>query len=193
MAAWSLGKTLDGAPCRPRRKFPLSRTPLPRISPLVPPHPLTPTHYSLGAARSWKLEEDEKGDKGNVHVFVWVVLQVLREEPQSFISMIISYSLAAFGASPETGNDREEIPGKGCLQLCVQELGGKGRPEGCGMYEPAGLKKVGSELEFSEFLAPLQVSRRLGAEPLSQTAPTHLCTPSVLSNSVVTMQCLIYT
>lgn len=37
-------------------------------------------------------------------------------------------------ASLETRNDKEEIPGKGSPQLCLQELGGKGGPEGCGMY-----------------------------------------------------------
>lgn len=46
-------------------------------------------------------------------------------EPQSPISMAVSYSLAAVEASPETWNDREKIPGKGSLQLCLQELGGK--------------------------------------------------------------------
>lgn len=50
------------------------------------------------------------------------------------------------------------------------------------MYEGAGTKKVGNELEFSKFLAPLQFPRRLRIEePFSQMAQTHLCTPTVLT------------
>lgn len=54
------------------------------------------------------------------------------------ISMALSYSLAAVEASPETWNDRKEIPGKGSLQLCLQELEGKCRPAGCGLYRRRG-------------------------------------------------------
>lgn len=99
---------------------------------LPSPQPLASTGV-WRQAPCWRLEGGEKADLGSVHVVVCGVLQVLGEEPQSLISMVISYSLAAGETSPETWNDREEIPGKGRLQLCLQELGGKGRLERCGV------------------------------------------------------------
>lgn len=73
-------------------------------------------------------------------------------EPQSPISMAVSYSLAAVEASPETWNDREEIPGKGSLHLCLQELRGKCRPAGCGIHGGRG-EEMGNELGFSNLLS----------------------------------------
>lgn len=66
------GERPDRAPYRSRREFPLSRTPLPRISPLVPPQSPSLDIHPLESRGSTVLEtrNHEKGDLGSVSVFV---------------------------------------------------------------------------------------------------------------------------
>lgn len=120
-------------------------------------------------------------------VFVSEVLQVLGEAPQSPISMAISYSLAAVEASPETWDDREEIPGKESLQLCLQELVGKSRREGCGMYGESKEeedKNSRDELGFSNLLTLLD------SLAVKHRHLRHASAPSALLQTVFTIYCL---
>lgn len=101
--------------------------------------------------------------------------------------MTVSYSLASVEASPETQNDRDEIPEKGRLQLCLQELGESANHKG-GLRRRQ--REEGGERAGSLQSPDLPVPRRLSTEPCSQTPHTRACTHLALWQSGFTLHCL---